>query len=89
MTEVFKIASLNKMSTLDIYIHQICVFCYFFIYQVEVHDVGKEMELDLIKQYSQVFPLSPTLDYYVRFLLLLYFVPFLKYQSPGWKDICW
>jgi len=23
-------------------------------YQVEVHDVGKEMELDLIKQYSQV-----------------------------------
>jgi hypothetical protein len=25
-----------------------------FIYQVEVHDVGKEMELDLIKQYSQV-----------------------------------
>jgi len=22
--------------------------------QVEVHDVGKEMELDLIKQYSQV-----------------------------------
>ena len=26
--------------------------------------MGKEMELDLIKQYSQVFPLTPTLDYY-------------------------
>lgn len=25
-----------------------------YLYQVEVHDVGKEMELDLIKQYSQV-----------------------------------
>jgi hypothetical protein len=86
MTEVLQITSLNKTST-PWYIYSSDPK--FFMYQVEVHDVGKEMELDLIKQYSQVFPLSPALDYYICFLLLLYFVPFLKYQSPGWTGICW
>lgn len=55
MTEVFNISSLKQNVDYLIYLFiNSMPSVNFFIYQVEVHDVGKEMELDLIKQYSQV-----------------------------------
>jgi hypothetical protein len=46
--------ALNLMAFVISLLDYASVCANLFIYQVEVHDVGKEMELDLIKQYSQV-----------------------------------
>jgi hypothetical protein len=46
--------ALNSMASVISLFWIMPVFVLIYSHQVEVHDVGKEMELDLIKQYSQV-----------------------------------
>jgi hypothetical protein len=51
----------------------------FYIYQVGVHDVGKETKLDLIKQDKAGITLITILDNYYMSSGVI-FVPSLKYQ---------